>query len=254
MHSWRVKRDAAAGDVVLLIVADLPIDRESVHVTAPKQIAPTFVLGIYVTLETFRRRSNMLSPRSTNAFICSTTTRRRRSRSTTNMRKGSNRTLLKQCPSCRTASKPGKHLLLENIVWALSLKRQYVSLSREERRARAGADRTKHDISFWDPTVRLAVTFSVPLASLRHKVLVEGANAALLDIDYGTYPYVTSSNCTVGGVSTGLGIPPTMIDRIIGVVKAYTTRVGEGPFPTELHDESGKLLQVRMTRGTAPFR
>mmetsp|Transcript_35931 Transcript_35931/g.143637 ORF Transcript_35931/g.143637 Transcript_35931/m.143637 type:complete len:91 (+) Transcript_35931:891-1163(+) len=79
----------------------------------------------------------------------------------------------------------------------------------------------------------------------RHKVLVEGANAALLDIDFGTYPYVTSSNCTIGGVCTGLGIPPSRIDMVVGVVKAYTTRVGEGPFPTELHDENGKLLQVR---------
>lgn len=76
-------------------------------------------------------------------------------------------------------------------------------------------------------------------------VLVEGANAALLDIDFGTYPYVTSSNCTVGGACTGLGIPPTRIGNIYGVVKAYTTRVGDGPFPTELHDEIGATLQVR---------
>lgn len=65
------------------------------------------------------------------------------------------------------------------------------------------------------------------------KVLVEGANALMLDIDFGTYPYVTSSNTGIGGVSTGLGIPPTHIDKVIGVVKAYTTRVGGGPFPTE---------------------
>lgn len=65
------------------------------------------------------------------------------------------------------------------------------------------------------------------------KVLVEGANAVMLDLDFGTYPYVTSSSASVGGVSTGLGIPPKMIGNVIGVVKAYTTRVGEGPFPTE---------------------
>lgn len=65
------------------------------------------------------------------------------------------------------------------------------------------------------------------------RILVEGANALMLDIDYGTYPYVTSSSTTVGGVCTGLGIPPRRIGKVIGVVKAYTTRVGGGPFPTE---------------------
>lgn len=78
----------------------------------------------------------------------------------------------------------------------------------------------------------------------RDAVLVEGANAALLDIDFGTYPFVTSSNCTAGGVCTGLGIPPTAINVVVGVVKAYTTRVGQGPFPTELLDNDGKTLQV----------
>ncbi|KAF7266742.1 adenylosuccinate synthetase [Rhynchophorus ferrugineus] len=77
------------------------------------------------------------------------------------------------------------------------------------------------------------------------KVLVEGANAAMLDIDFGTYPYVTSSNCTVGGVCTGLGISPMKIGEVIGVVKAYTTRVGDGPFPTELKDSIGDLMQQR---------
>lgn len=76
-----------------------------------------------------------------------------------------------------------------------------------------------------------------------HAVLIEGANAALLDIDFGTYPFVTSSNCTAGGVCTGLGIPPRSIGDVIGVVKAYTTRVGEGPFPTELHDHLGEMLR-----------
>ncbi|XP_017885737.1 adenylosuccinate synthetase isoform X1 [Ceratina calcarata] len=77
------------------------------------------------------------------------------------------------------------------------------------------------------------------------KVLVEGANAAMLDIDFGTYPYVTSSNCSIGGVCTGLGLPPTYIAEVVGVVKAYTTRVGDGPFPTELTDAVGDLLQKR---------
>ena len=65
------------------------------------------------------------------------------------------------------------------------------------------------------------------------KVLVEGANALMLDIDFGTYPFVTSSATTIGGVCTGLGIPPKLIGTTIGVIKAYTTRVGGGPFPTE---------------------
>lgn len=74
-------------------------------------------------------------------------------------------------------------------------------------------------------------------------VLAEGAQGAMLDVDHGTYPFVTSSNPTVGGACTGLGIPPTAINRVIGVVKAYTTRVGNGPFPTELDDEMGELLR-----------
>ena len=73
-------------------------------------------------------------------------------------------------------------------------------------------------------------------------IIVEGAQGALLDLDHGTYPYVTSSNPTSGGACTGLGIPPTKIDEIIGIVKAYTTRVGNGPFPTQLDDEIGKKL------------
>ncbi|KAL7978180.1 hypothetical protein Chor_005167 [Crotalus horridus] len=77
------------------------------------------------------------------------------------------------------------------------------------------------------------------------KILVEGANAALLDIDFGTYPFVTSSNCTVGGVCTGLGIPPHYIGKVYGVVKAYTTRVGVGTFPTEQNNEIGEMLQAR---------
>lgn len=76
------------------------------------------------------------------------------------------------------------------------------------------------------------------------KVLIEGANGSMLDIDHGTYPYVTSSNCTIGGVCTGLGLPTTGVGSIYGVVKAYCTRVGDGPFPTELHDETGDALQA----------
>jgi len=74
-------------------------------------------------------------------------------------------------------------------------------------------------------------------------VLFEGAQGTLLDIDFGTYPYCTSSNTTVGGVCTGLGISPTLIDEVIGVTKAYTTRVGNGPFPTEDKGKLGETLQ-----------
>ena len=74
-------------------------------------------------------------------------------------------------------------------------------------------------------------------------ILFEGAQGTLLDIDHGTYPYVTSSSASVGGVCTGLGIPPRAIGRVLGVVKAYTTRVGEGPLPTELTGEMGDRLR-----------
>jgi adenylosuccinate synthase len=74
-------------------------------------------------------------------------------------------------------------------------------------------------------------------------VLLEAGQATLLDVDHGTYPFVTSSNATSGGACTGSGIPPTRIDRVIGIVKAYSTRVGEGPFPTELHDDFGQFLR-----------
>ena len=76
-------------------------------------------------------------------------------------------------------------------------------------------------------------------------VLFEGGQATMLDVDHGTYPFVTSSNSTSGGASTGSGVAPNRIDRVIGIVKAYTTRVGAGPFPTELNDASGEWLRAR---------
>jgi adenylosuccinate synthase len=78
----------------------------------------------------------------------------------------------------------------------------------------------------------------------KKKILAEGAQGALLDVDHGTYPYVTSSSPTSGGACTGLGIPPTAITSVIGVVKAYSTRVGNGPFPTELRHETGDRLRT----------
>ena len=77
------------------------------------------------------------------------------------------------------------------------------------------------------------------------RVLFEGAQGVMLDIDQGTYPYVTSSNPTAGGVCIGSGVGPSKIQQVIGVAKAYTTRVGDGPFPTELHDDIGD--QIRET-------
>jgi len=77
------------------------------------------------------------------------------------------------------------------------------------------------------------------------KVLFEGAQATLLDLDHGTYPYVTSSHPIAGGACIGAGVGPSKISKVVGVVKAYTTRVGEGPFPTELHDEIGNQIRER---------
>ncbi|OFE15273.1 adenylosuccinate synthase [Humibacillus sp. DSM 29435] len=74
-------------------------------------------------------------------------------------------------------------------------------------------------------------------------VLFEAGQATLLDVDHGTYPFVTSSNAVSAGACTGSGVPPTRIDSVIAILKAYTTRVGEGPFPTELHDDSGEFLR-----------
>ena len=83
------------------------------------------------------------------------------------------------------------------------------------------------------------------LRKTKQKVIFEGAQGTLLDVDLGTYPFVTSSNCVAGGAATGSGISPKMIDYVLGIVKAYTTRVGSGPFPTELTDDVGSGLAKR---------
>jgi adenylosuccinate synthase len=75
-------------------------------------------------------------------------------------------------------------------------------------------------------------------------VLLEGGQATLLDVDHGTYPFVTSSNATSGGACTGSGIPPNRVERVIAIAKAYVSRVGEGPFPTELLDDDGERLRT----------
>jgi adenylosuccinate synthase len=78
----------------------------------------------------------------------------------------------------------------------------------------------------------------------KKKVVLEGAQGTLLDVDHGTYPFVTSSTPTAGGACVGAGVGPTRIDEVVGLVKAYTTRVGGGPFPTELHDEAGERIRT----------
>ncbi|MDO9161704.1 MAG: adenylosuccinate synthase [Methylococcaceae bacterium] len=83
------------------------------------------------------------------------------------------------------------------------------------------------------------------LQAAGHNLLLEGAQGALLDIDHGTFPYVTSSSTTAGGAATGSGLGPLDLDYVLGITKAYSTRVGNGPFPTELHDENGEHLGVK---------
>jgi adenylosuccinate synthase len=85
-------------------------------------------------------------------------------------------------------------------------------------------------------------TFKYLHGDMSTNILIEGAQGTMLDIDHGTYPYVTSSNCSSGGISVGLGLPGSRLNDVIGIFKAYTTRVGGGPFPTELFDEDGKKL------------
>jgi adenylosuccinate synthase len=94
------------------------------------------------------------------------------------------------------------------------------------------------------PWVRDVSLFLAEARKAGQGVLYEGAQGTMLDIDHGTYPYVTSSNGTIGGVCTGLGVPPRAIDGVLGVLKAYTTRVGDGPMPTELTDAVGERLRA----------
>ena len=95
------------------------------------------------------------------------------------------------------------------------------------------------------PLVRDTVEMLAGVNAAGKRVLFEGAQGALLDIDFGTYPYISCSNAAAGGAATGSGMPPKAIGRIVGIVKAYCTRVGEGPFPSELTGEQGELLRQR---------
>jgi adenylosuccinate synthase len=100
------------------------------------------------------------------------------------------------------------------------------------------ADKLKEYVADTDIIINEAI-------SRKGNILLEGAQGTLLDIDHGTYPYVTSSNPTAGGACTGLGIGPTKISKVLGVVKAYTTRVGAGPFPTEIKDSFGDAIREK---------
>ena len=124
------------------------------------------------------------------------------------------------------------------------LKEKYLTGSDDKR---ADLEKTFIELEKITPLFKeLAVDVSLELYKAKQNgksVLFEGAQGSMLDVDLGTYPFATSSNTTTGGALTGLGIGPKMIDEVVGIVKAYTTRVGAGPFPTELVDETGDLLR-----------
>jgi len=125
------------------------------------------------------------------------------------------------------------------------IKDKYLSGSDDER---ADLKRTYDELMKLVPLFKtLAIDVSLRLneaAKQGKTILYEGAQGSMLDVDLGTYPFATSSNTTVGGALTGLGIGPKMIDEVVGIVKAYTTRVGAGPFPTELVDDTGDKLRT----------
>ena len=104
------------------------------------------------------------------------------------------------------------------------------------------------------PFITNSVLYLHKAIKAKRSILFEGAQGTFLDLDHGTYPYVTSSNTTAGGACTGTGVPPHRIDRVIGVMKAYTTRVGEGPFPTENGDISDMLHQMGREFGSTTGR
>lgn len=125
------------------------------------------------------------------------------------------------------------------------IKARYLDGSDDER---ADLDRTYEKLLEFAQLVKpmvVDVSYHLFQANKEGKsILFEGAQGSMLDVDLGTYPFATSSNTTVGGILTGLGVGPRMIDEVVGVVKAYTTRVGAGPFPTELVDSVGERLRT----------
>jgi adenylosuccinate synthase len=137
-------------------------------------------------------------------------------------------------------------ILRAKVEGALEQKNQV--LTKIYNRRAVGVDETVEELLSYVDRLRPYVTDTALLLhqALRRDetVLLEAGQATLLDVDHGTYPFVTSSSATSGGACTGSGIAPTEITRVIGIVKAYATRVGEGPFPTELFDEDGERLRV----------
>ncbi len=134
--------------------------------------------------------------------------------------------------------------LKKKLEYQKKIKGEYLTGSDDDR---ANLEKIYDDMIKLAPIFKPCITnVSIDLEN-HHKagksILFEGAQGAMLDIDLGTYPFATSSNTTVGGALTGLGIGPKMIDEVVGIVKAYTTRVGGGPFPTELVDDSGTSLR-----------
>lgn len=136
-------------------------------------------------------------------------------------------------------------ILRQKVEGALDQK-NHLLLKVYNRRAVSVDETVENLLSFRDRIAPMVTDVSLELSRALDRdeiVLFEGGQATMLDIDHGTYPYVTSSNATAAGACTGAGIPPNRVDRIVAVVKAYTTRVGEGPFPTELLDADGEKLR-----------
>ncbi|MEI2765230.1 MAG: adenylosuccinate synthase [Dermatophilaceae bacterium] len=138
-----------------------------------------------------------------------------------------------------------RHILEQKVDAALRFKNQV--LAKIYNRRAVEADEVVGELlSYADRLAPMVCDTSLVLAQALDRgetVLLEAGQATLLDVDFGTYPFVTSSNATAGGACTGSGIPPTRVERVIAVFKAYTTRVGEGPFPTELLDADGEYLR-----------
>ncbi|HLR85303.1 MAG TPA: adenylosuccinate synthase [Nocardioidaceae bacterium] len=136
-------------------------------------------------------------------------------------------------------------ILRQKVVGALELKNQI--LTKIYNRRSVAVDETVEELLGYADRLRpMVADTSLVLGEALARdetVLLEAGQATLLDVDHGTYPFVTSSSATSGGACTGSGIPPTQLDRVIAIVKAYATRVGEGPFPTELHDDDGDRLR-----------
>jgi adenylosuccinate synthase len=136
-------------------------------------------------------------------------------------------------------------ILRQKVEAALEFKNQVLAKIYNTR-ASAVDDVVEELLSYADRLAPMVADTSLVLGQALDRgetVLFEAGQATLLDVDHGTYPYVTSSNAVSAGACTGSGVPPTRIDSVIAILKAYTTRVGEGPFPTELHDDSGEFLR-----------